>query len=75
MLNRRTAFDWARKPQKLESFRLEKLSDLRSLGYLTQTKQSSGIAQMEVDSRKNIQQINKFRWKEDSKIHSFTTLY
>jgi len=75
MLNRRAAFDRARKPKKLESFQLEKLSLLRSLGYLAQTKQSSGFAQKEVDSKKNIQQINKFRWKEDSKIPSFTTLY
>jgi hypothetical protein len=59
--NRRAAFDWARKSQKLESFRLKKLSNLRSLGYLTQTKQSSDLAQKEVDSKKKIQQINKFR--------------
>ena len=32
-------------------------------------------AQTEVDSRKKIQQINKFRWKEDSKSTSFTTRY
>jgi len=73
--NRRAAFDWARKPQKLESFRLEKLSDLRSLGYLTQTKQPADFAQTEVDSKKKIQQINKFRFEGNSKIPSFTTLY
>jgi len=40
---------------------------LRSLGYLTQTKQSVAFAQTEANARKNIQQINKFRWEEDSK--------
>jgi len=67
MQNRLTGVDWARKPKKLESFQLEKLSLLRSLGYLTQTKQSVAFAQTEANARKNIQQINKFRWEEDSK--------
>ena len=64
--------------QKLESFSLSKLSHLRDLGLITQSQQSSDfaeIAETKVDSRKKIQQINKFRWKEDSKIPSFTTLY
>jgi len=67
MQNRLTGVDWARKPKKLESFQLEKLSLLRSLGYLAQTKQSVTFAQTEVDSKKKIQLINKFRWEEDSK--------
>ena len=67
MQNRLTGVDWARKPKKLESFQLEKLSLLRSLGYLAQTKQSVAFAQTEANARKNIQQINKFRWEEDSK--------
>ena len=68
MQNRLASLDLARKLKKTQSFQLVKFSDLRSLGYLTQTKQSSGFVQTEVDSRKNIQQINKFRRKEDSKI-------
>jgi hypothetical protein len=78
MENRHAAFEGLRKPQKLESFLLSKLSHLRDLGSFAQLKQSSDfteIAETKVDSRKKIQQINKFRWKEDSKIPSFTTLY
>jgi len=75
MVNRLIGIDVAKKPQKLESFRLLKLSLLRFLGKVAQSKQSLGFAQTEVDSRKKIQQINKFRWKEDSKIPSFTTFY
>jgi hypothetical protein len=78
MGNRLVAFDGSRKPKKLESFQLAKPSDLRSLGNTTQSKKSSILAQItetEVDPKKKIQQINKFRWKEDSKIPSFTTLY
>jgi hypothetical protein len=78
MGNRHAAFDGLRKLQKLESFSLSKLSHLRDLGSFAQLKQSSDfaeIAETKVDSRKKIQQINKFRWKEDSKIPSFTTLY
>ena len=75
MRNRLVGTELARKLKKLQSFQLEKLLDLRSLGYLAQSKKSLGFAQAEVDSRKNIQQINKFRWKEDSKTPSFATLY
>jgi hypothetical protein len=70
MRNRLIGIDVARKPKKLQSFQLEKLSDLRSLGYLAQSRKSLGFAQTEVDSRKNIQQINKFRRKEDPKLLS-----
>ena len=68
--NRLIGIDLARKLKKVQSFQLTKLSDLRSLGYLAQTKKSIGFAQTEVDSKKNIQQINQFRWKEDSKLLS-----
>jgi hypothetical protein len=70
MGNRRAAFDLARKPKKLESFQLSKLSHLRSLGKVAQSKQMTNFAQTEVDSRKNIQQINKFRRKEEPKLLS-----
>jgi hypothetical protein len=75
MENRRAAFDWGRKLKKLESFLLSKLSHLRSLGKVAQSKQTADFAQTEVEPKKKIQQINKFRWEEDSKIPSFTTLY
>ena len=78
MENRRAAFDGRRKPKKLESFQLAKPSDLCLLYLPIQSKESTRfteIAQTKVDSKKKIQQINKFRWKEDSKIPSFTTLY
>jgi len=41
----------------------------------SQTKQPADFAQTEVDSKKKIQQINKFRFEGNSKIPSFTTLY
>jgi hypothetical protein len=78
MENRRAAFDWVRKPKKLESLSLAKPSELYLLYPATQIPQSkmfAEIAETEVDSKKKIQQMNKFRWKEDSKIPSFTTLY
>ena len=78
MENRHAAFDGLRKSKKLESFQLSKLSYLRSLGNPTQSKQSpifTQIAKTEVDSNKKIQQIHKFRRKEDSKTPSFTILY
>jgi hypothetical protein len=76
MGNRLAAFDGTRNLKKLVSFQLSKPSDLRALGSVTQSKQMekfTEIAETEVDSKKKIQQINKFRWKEDSKIPSFTT--
>jgi len=78
MENRRAVFDWRRKPKKLESLSLAKPSDLCHLYPLAPLPQSAmfaEIAKTKVDSKKKIQQINKFRWKEDSKIPSFTTLY
>jgi hypothetical protein len=78
MENRLVAFDGIQNLKKLETFQLSKPSDLRTLGSVTQSKQMAKfaeIAETEVDSRKKIQQINKFRWKEDSKIPSFTTHY
>jgi len=70
MRNRLVGIDVARKPKKLQSFQLEKLSDLYLLYLPIQSKKSTRfteIAQTKVDSKKKIQQINKFRWKEDSK--------
>jgi len=78
MENRLAAFDGTRNLKKLASFQLSKPSDLRALGSVTQSKQLAKfaeIAETEVDSMKNIQQIKKLRWKEDSKIPSFTTQY
>jgi hypothetical protein len=78
MENRLVVLDWARKPKKLESFHLAKPSDLYLLYSPEKFQQSTRfteIAETEVDSKKKIQQINKLRWKEDSKIPSFTTLY
>jgi len=78
MENRLTEIASARKPKKLESLQLEKPSDLYLLYSPVKLQQSTRftkIAQTEVDSKKKIQQIDKFRWKEDSKIPSFTTLY
>jgi hypothetical protein len=78
MENRRAVVNWARKPKKLESFQLAKPSDLCFLyspAKLQQSTRFTEIAETEVDSKKKIQQINKFRWKEEPKIPSFTTLY
>ena len=78
MENRRAAFDWGRKLKKLESLQLAKPSNLYLLYFPAQLPQASmftEIAETKVDSKKKIQQINKCRWKEDSKIPSFATLY
>jgi hypothetical protein len=78
MENRRAAFEGLRKRQKLESLSLAKPSDLCHLYSSVKLQQSTmftEIAKTKVDSKKKIQQINKFRWKEDSKSPSFTTLY
>jgi len=76
--NRRAVIIGLQKLKKLESLSLAKPSDLCLLYPLASFLQSAMFAQSaetEVDSKKKIQQINKFRWKEDSKIPSFTTLY
>jgi len=73
MRNRLLGIDVARKPKKLESFQLAKPSDLCHLYFpakLPQCKKFAEIAETEVDSKKNIQQINKFRREEDSKLLS-----
>ena len=78
MENRRAAFNWRRKPKKLESLLLEKPTALYLLYLPILSRQSADfteIAETEADSKKKIQQINKFHWKEDPKIPSFTTLY
>jgi len=78
MENRLAAFDGTQNLKKLESLQLAKPSDLYPLYLPIRFRQSTmfaGITETEVDSMKNIQQINKFRWKEDSKIPSFTTQY
>jgi hypothetical protein len=78
MENRLAAFDWGRKPKKLESLLLAKPTDLYLLYLPILSRQSADfteIAETKGDSKKKIQQINNFRWKEDSKIPSFTTLY
>jgi hypothetical protein len=60
MENRLAAFDWLRKLQKLESLQLPKPSDLCLLYLPTQFKQSARFTETEADSKKKIQQINKF---------------
>jgi hypothetical protein len=77
--NRLAGIDLAQKLEKLASFQLSKLSDLgNSFPQSNQSKMFAEIAETEVGRRNNwkkIQQINKFRRKEDTKIPSFTTLY
>jgi len=66
--------DWIKKNQKASSWatllQLAKPSDLYPLYLPIRFRQSAmftGITETKVDSMKNIQQINKFRWKEDAK--------
>jgi hypothetical protein len=78
MENRLAAFFGTQKLQKLASLQLTKPSDLYHLylvAYFRQSARFAEIAETEVDSRKKIQQIKKVRWKEDSKLPSFTTRY
>ena len=73
MRNRLVGIDVARKPQKLESLLLAKLSDLCLLYLPFQSRQSADfteIAETEVDSKKKIQQIKNCRLKGDPKLLS-----